>query len=98
MPDSPVAPGASAPGSGGSGVTEAIVGIDAGLAKLAKASAENPEIPDGAKASIQAALDAFRAFTDELTGGSEAAPEPEAGQVPAMAGARGVPMSHGRPA
>ncbi len=42
-------------------------------------------------------LDAFRAFTDELTGGGEPAAEAP-GTVPAMAGAGGVPVSHGRPA
>lgn len=94
-------PGAPAPagGEGGGGVADAIVGIDAGLAKLAKATAENPQVPDGAKAAIQSALDAFRAFTDQLTGGGgeEGAP-PAQGAVPAMAGPGGVPVGHGRPA
>lgn len=100
MPDAPM-PGAAAPaaGEGGGGVADAIVGLDAGLAKLAKASIENPQIPEGAKQAIQAALDAFRSYTDALTGGGEApAPEPGPANVPAMAGASGVPMSHGRPA
>lgn len=92
-------PGADAPasGEGGGGVAEAIVGLDAGLAKLAKASLENPQIPEGAKQAIQASLEAFRAFTDELTGGGQ---EPAAGpgMQSAMGGAQGVPLNPGRPA
>jgi len=101
MPDAPM-PGAAAPaaGEGGGGVAEAIVGLDSGLSKLAKATLDNPQVPDSAKAKIQAAVDAFRAFTDELTGGGGEEPAPDAGPgtVPAMAGAGGVPVSHGRPA
>ena len=78
-------------------MADAIVGLDAGLSKLAAATADNPNVPDSAKAKIQAAVDAFRAFTDELTGGGEPAPEGGPGTVPAMAGAGGVPVSHGRP-
>lgn len=101
MPDSPVAPGAPAPGAdGGGGVADAIVGLDAGLSKLAKATLDNPGVPDSAKAKIQAAVDAFRAFTDELTGGGgeEAGPAPQSAPVPAMAGPGGVPMNHRGPA
>ncbi len=80
----------------GGGVAEAIVKVDEMLAKIAAASAENPEVSDGAKQAIAASLDAFRAFSEQLTGGGEA--PAAAGQVPADAGARGVPMTHGRPA
>lgn len=105
MPEAPMAPAAAGPGGDGGGVAEAIAGLDAGLSKLAKITIENPKIPDGAKASLQAAVDAFRAFTSELGGGGEgdaaSAPAqagPGGGTLPAMGGAAGVPMSHGRPA
>ena len=100
MPEAPV-PAQAAPAAGGdSGVADAIMGLEAGLSKLAKSSADNPNIPEGAKAAIQASLQAFQAFTSELTGGGgeAAAPAPApGGAVPAMGGPAGVPMSHGRP-
>lgn len=91
-------PGAPAPaGDDGGGVAEAISQLDAGLSKLADATAQNPKVPDGAKAAMAQALEAFRSFTEQLTGGGEAGPQPAEAPVSAEGGPRGVPMSMGRP-
>lgn len=87
-----------APAPEGGGVAEKIVGLDADLSKLATLAAQNPQFPEGAKAALQASLDAFRQFTQMITEGG-AAPADPSGSVPMEAGASkgAVPMSHGRP-
>ena len=96
MPEAPMAQAAG----GGGGVADVIVSLDAGLAKLAKATLENPQIPEEAKAALQGSLDAFRAFTTALTGeggGEEPSAQP-VGAVSVEGGPNGVPVGHGRPA
>ncbi len=88
-----------APAQGG-GVAEKIVGLDADLAKLATLAAENPQVPEDAKAALQASLDAFRQFTQLITGpGAQGgAPADPSAPVPMEAGTSGaMPVSHGRP-
>lgn len=96
MPEAPVPQGGPASPAEGGGVAEAIVKTDETLAKLAQASLQNPQIPDEAKAAIQASLEAFRSFSTLLTqGGGQG---PQQGTVSPEQGASDAqPVGMGRP-
>lgn len=94
---------------GGGGIADALVGVDQGLAMIAKATAENPQVPPEAKQHFQTAREAYQAGVEILmqaAGGGAApqgqpqggapqaaAPSPGGPVAPEAGGGRAIPMS-----
>ena len=94
--------GAGGPPQGG-GIADAIVQVDQTLYKITQAAQANPQVPKEVKDNAQAALSAFRTFSQSLVkavgGEADGQPEPDeddaGGTTTPEQGASGaVPMSH----
>jgi hypothetical protein len=88
MADQAVPPAVAEESAPEGDVTEALKGLESGLTSVASA-----DLPPEAKAAFEAALEAFRAGVEVLSGGGGAR-----GPVAMEAGASGArPVSHGGP-
>lgn len=91
---------------GGGGIADALVEVDKGLGMIAKATAENPQVPPEAKQHFATAREAYQAGVEILMqaagggapqrqGGAPeaAAPSPGGPVAPEAGGSRAVPMT-----
>ncbi len=92
MPEAPMPEGGPAQPAEAGGVEEAIAQTGTNLAKFSQL----PDLPDNARAAAQAALEAFQAFADALSGGGEAPAEPGV-VTPEQGGSNAQPLGMGRP-
>ena len=69
----------------------------ASLGQGLEAVANDPSVPEEAKAAFQAALEAFKSGFEMMAGeASEPTPEPVATTTPEQGASGAMPMSHGR--